>query len=59
MALKRRLRKKRKKIGGELRRSVDKLNVVESGVRPVRQQTDLVRDVVEQLLREEFRKEQS
>jgi hypothetical protein len=41
MGIKRHLRKKRKELGGQLRKSVDKsvLAAVEKGLRPVRQQT--------------------
>jgi len=53
MGMKRRLRRQRKKLGGELRKSVDKsvLADVEKGLRPVREQMDLVRNAIEEEMR--------
>jgi hypothetical protein len=55
--MRRRLRKQRKKLGGELRKSVDKsvLADVERGLRPVREQMDLVRNAVEDQVRSQLR----
>lgn len=58
MGMKRRLRRQRKKLGGELRKSVDKsvLAEVERGLRPVREQMDLVRNAIEDELRSQLRR---